>query len=380
MGPLHELKVIEMGGIGPGPFCAMLLADLGATVLRIDRTAESGLGVKKELRHDLTRRNRQSIALDLKSDTGRAAALVLITEADALIEGFRPGVMERLGLGPEDCHATNPKLCYGRLTGWGQTGPLAKTVGHDINYLALTGALSMIGTRAGGPAIPLNLVADLGGGALYMAFGLLAAVMNARTTGQGQVVDAAIIDGVSSMLTSFRGFKAAGAWQDDFESNFIDGGAPWYACYKTSDEKYVSVGAVERKFYAELLDGMGLDASYLDTQMDRATWPAQKQVFAAVFQSRTRADWDAVFEGRSACYAPVLTLDETADHPQMTARNRMIEIAGIRQPAPTPLFSESTPDTPKPPSKTDADPLAAIKDWGLNEATIARHFADIANT
>ena len=375
MGPLSGLKIIEMGGIGPGPFCAMLMADLGATVLRIDRQTDAGLGVQKELRHDLTRRNRSSIALDLKSEKGREAALELIAGADALIEGFRPGVMERLGLGPDVCLALNPRLAYGRLTGWGQDGPLAKTVGHDINYLALTGALSMIGSREQGPAIPLNLVADLGGGALYMAFGLLAAVMSARETGKGQVVDAAIIDGVSSMLTTFRGFNAAGAWTHDYESNFIDGGAPWYACYETADGKYISVGAVERKFYAELLDGMGLSPDYLDRQMDRTSWQEQKAVFAEVFRGRSRAEWEAIFEGRSACFAPVLTLEEAANHPQMTERGAMIDIAGIRQPAPAPRFSYSTPDMPEPPSKSGESTAAALTAWGVDPADFARKFS-----
>lgn len=375
MGPLNGLKIIEMGGIGPGPFCAMLMADLGANVLRIDRTTDAGLGVRKQLRHDLTRRNRPSIALDLKSDKGREAALELIAGADALIEGFRPGVMERVGLGPEACLALNPRLAYGRLTGWGQAGPLAQTVGHDINYLALTGALAMIGSREQGPAIPLNLVADLGGGALYMAFGLLAAVLNARETGKGQVVDAAIIDGVSSMLTTFRGFSAAGAWTHEYESNFIDGGAPWYACYETADGKYISVGAVERKFYAELLDGMGLSSDYLDRQMDRASWPEQKIVFAEVFRSRNRADWESVFEGRSACFAPVLTLEEAANHPQMTERAAMIDIAGIRQPAPAPRFSHSIPDMPEPPSESGENTAAALTAWGVDPADFAREFS-----
>tara|TARA_Y100000815_G_scaffold275663_1_gene315747 strand:- start:17639 stop:18766 length:1128 start_codon:yes stop_codon:yes gene_type:complete len=375
MGPLSGLKIIEMGAIGPGPFCAMLMADLGATVLRIDRETDAGLGVKKELRHDLTRRNRPSIALDLKSDNGREAALELIAGADALIEGFRPGVMERLGLGPDICLALNPKLAYGRLTGWGQDGPLAKTVGHDINYLALTGALSMIGSREQGPTIPLNLVADLGGGALYMAFGLLAAVMSARDTGKGQVVDAAIIDGVSSMLTTFRGFSAAGDWTHEYESNFIDGGAPWYACYETADGKYISVGAVERKFYAELLDGMGLSHDYLDRQMDRASWQEQKAVFAKVFRSRSRADWESIFEGRSACFAPVLTLEEAANHPQMTERRAMIDIAGIRQPAPAPRFSHSIPDMPDGPSKSGESTAAALTAWGVDPAGFARKFS-----
>ena len=372
MGPLKGLKVIEMGGIGPGPFCAMLMADLGATVLRIDRTAESGLGVKKELRHDLTRRNRPSIALDLKSDEGRETALALISKADALIEGFRPGVMERLGLGPEPCLARNPRLAYGRLTGWGQDGPLAQTVGHDINYLALTGALSMIGSRDKGPAIPLNLVADLGGGALYMAFGLLAAVMSARDTGRGQVVDTAIIDGVSSMLTTFRGFQASNDWAPEFESNFIDGGAPWYGCYATSDGRYVSVGAVERKFYAELLDVMGLPASYLDSQMDRAAWLEQKRAFAEVFRQKSRAEWEAAFEGRSACFAPVLTLEEAAEHPQVAARGGMVDIAGIRQPAPAPRFSATQPDTPEPPSPSTTDTAAVLAAWGV-DAPVPAH-------
>ncbi len=342
----------------------MLLADLGATVIRLDRTQDAGLGVKRDLRFDTTRRNRPTIALDLKSPEDRDFALDLVAGADALIEGFRPGAMERLGLGPEDCLAVNPALVFGRMTGWGQTGPLAQTVGHDINYLALSGALSMIGSKAEGPAIPLNLVADLGGGALYLAFGLLAAMMHARTTGEGQVVDAAIIDGIGSLLTTFRGFRASGMWVDAFESNFIDGGAPWYSCYKTRDGKYVSVGAVEKKFYAELLDGMGLEASYLDRQMDRATWPEQKRVFAEVFAQKTRAEWNAIFADRSACYAPVLDLGEAIEHPQMTSRGAVVDVDGIVQTAPAPRFSKSHPDTPKPPSAPDPDLAARLRAEG----------------
>lgn len=364
MGPLSGLKVVEFGAVGPGPFCAMLLADLGATVIRLDRTQDAGLGVKRDLRFETTKRNRPAIALDLKSPADRDFALDLIAGADALIEGFRPGAMERLGLGPDDCLAVNPALVYGRMTGWGQTGPLAQTVGHDINYLALSGALSMIGTQAEGPAIPLNLVADLGGGALYLAVGMLAAMMHASTTGEGQVVDAAILDGVGSLLTTFRGFRASGLWVDGYQSNFIDGAAPWYGCYKTRDGRYVSVGAVERKFYAELLDGMGLDASYLDRQMDKATWPQQRHVFAQVFARKTRDQWDAVFAGREACYAPVLDMDEALSHPQMTERGAAVELEGIAQSAPAPRFSKSQPDTPHPPSAPDADLAARLRQDG----------------
>lgn len=372
LGPLSGVRIVEIGSIGPGPFCAMLMADLGATVLRLERLGNSGLGVKKKLEHDLTRRNRPCIALDLKSDAGRKMALEIIADADALIEGFRPGVMERLGLGPDECLSINPRLAYGRMTGWGQDGPLAKTVGHDINYLALSGALSMIGSRAAGPAIPLNLVADLGGGALYLAFGLMAAIHHAKESGRGQVVDVSILDGIASLLTGFRGFKAGGQWVDGFESNFIDGGAPWYGCYETSDGKYVSVGAVEPKFYAELLDVMGLDAEYLDSQMDRDKWPQQKEVFRTIFARRTRDEWAEVFAGRSACFAPVLTLDEAVSHPQADSRGTMIEIAGIVQPAPVPRFSVTIPDTPLPPSATASDPRPALATWGWDEARVAR--------
>lgn len=364
MGPLAGLKVVEFGAIGPGPFCAMLLADLGATVIRLDRTQDPGLGVKRDLRFDLTKRNRPTIALDLKSAEDRDFAIGLVAGADALIEGFRPGAMERLGLGPDDCLAANPALVYGRMTGWGQTGPLAQTVGHDINYLALSGALSMIGSKTEGPAIPLNLVSDLGGGALYLAFGILAAMMHARSTGEGQVVDAAILDGVGSLLTTFHGFRASGLWVDDYQSNFIDGGAPWYACYQTKDGKYVSVGAVERKFYAELLEGMGLDASYLERQMDKATWPEQKRVFAQVFARKTRDDWDTVFAGREACYAPVLNMDEALAHPQVTDRGGVIEVDGIAQTAPAPRFSQTRPAAPKPPSAPDPDLAARLRATG----------------
>ncbi|EAQ10817.1 L-carnitine dehydratase/bile acid-inducible protein F [Rhodobacterales bacterium HTCC2654] len=358
------MKIVEFGAIGPGPFCAMLMADLGATVIRLERKQDAGLGVKRDLRFDLTKRNRPMIALDLKSPEDRDSALELVSGADALIEGFRPGAMERLRLGPDDCLAANPALIYGRMTGWGQTGPLAQTVGHDINYLALSGALSMIGSKAQGPAIPLNLVSDLGGGALYLAFGMLAAVMHARETGEGQVVDAAILDGVGSLLTTFHGFRASGLWTDDYESNFIDGGAPWYACYKTLDGKYVSVGAVERKFYAQLLDGMGLDASYLDRQMDKATWPEQKRVFAQIFARKTRDDWDAVFAGREACYAPVLDMDEALTHPQVTERDGVVHVEGIAQTAPAPRFSKSQPDTPRPPSAPDPDLATRLRAQG----------------
>lgn len=371
MGPLSGLKVVEFGAIGPGPFCAMLLADLGATVIRLDRTQDAGLGVKRDLRFDITKRNRPAIPLDLKTPADRDFALDLVAGADGLIEGFRPGAMERLGLGPEDCFAVNPALVYGRMTGWGQTGPLSRTVGHDINYLALSGALSMIGSKAEGPAIPLNLVSDLGGGALYLAFGMLAAMHHARETGEGQVVDAAILDGVGSLLTTFRGFRASGLWVDDYESNFIDGGAPWYACYKTRDGKYISVGAVERKFYAEMLDGMGLDASYLDRQMDKESWPEQKRAFAQIFARKTRDEWDAIFAGREACYAPVLDMDEALAHPQVTERDSVFELDGIAQTAPAPRFSKSQPETPRPPSAPDPDLAARMRARGWAALTTA---------
>ncbi|WP_269331391.1 CaiB/BaiF CoA transferase family protein [Futiania mangrovi] len=366
MGPLAGMKIIEFGGIGPGPFAAMMLSDMGADVLRLDRTAPSGLGVPRAIEHDTTRRGRLSVAVDLKAKGARELVLRLLKDADGLIEGFRPGVMERLGLGPADVHAVNPRLVYGRMTGWGQTGPLAPAVGHDINYLAISGALSMIGRQGQPPAIPLNLVADLGGGALYLVVGMLAALHSARSTGKGQVVDAAIVDGISSLLTTYYGYHAAGTWRHRLESNVIDGGAPWYNVYETKDRKYVSVGAVEGKFYKDLLKGMGLADADLPDQYDRDSWPAMKVRFAEVFATKTREEWDAEMEGLDACYAPVLSLPEAMTHPHNVARGMVRDVNGIDHPAPAPRFDVTPADIKGPPRPEGADTDAGLDAWGVS--------------
>lgn len=370
MGPLAGVKIIEFGGVGPGPFCAMVLSDMGAEVLRVDRTTPSGLGVKKEVRFDTTRRGRRSIAVDMKSEGGRNVVKKLIAQADGLIEGFRPGVMERLGFGPEESLADNPKLVYGRMTGWGQDGPLANHVGHDINYLAISGALSMIGRQGQPPSIPLNLVADLGGGGMYLALGMLAALFEAKGSGKGQVVDAAILDGVASLLTTFYGYTSGGLWNEDRERNLIDGGAPWYNVYETSDGKFVSVGAVEAKFYHQLLKAMGLENSDLPEQFDREKWPEMKKIFADVFVKKTRDQWDAIMVGYDACYAPVLTLNEASRHPQYTERQAFTEIDGAIHPAPAPRFSRTVSEIQGPPRADGADTDAALADWDFSDENL----------
>ncbi len=309
MGPLQGLRVIELAGIGPGPMCAMLLADQGADVVRIDRVEASGLGVPIDKRFEVTGRGRRSVALDLKAPAGRDAVLRLIDRADVLIEGFRPGVAERLGLGPADCHARNAGLVYGRMTGFGQSGPLAQAAGHDLNYIALTGALHAIGSE-GRPVPPLNLVGDYGGGSLYLAFGLMAALFERQSSGRGQVVDAAMVDGAGSLMSIFYGMRASGAWQDRRASNLLDGGAPFYDTYETADGRHVSIAALEPKFFAELVQRLGLDPRFVKVQRDRSQWPALRAAIAEVVRGKTRDECCALLEGSDACFAPVLSLDE----------------------------------------------------------------------
>ena len=364
MGPLSGIKIVELAGIGPGPMCAMLLADLGATVLRIDRKQPSDLGIKRPLRFNTLLRSRKSIALDLKDPQAIEITLQLIAQADALIEGFRPGVMERLGLGPEICLARNPKLIYGRMTGWGQQGPLAQTAGHDLGYIAITGVLHAIGRREAAPAIPLNLIGDYGGGALYLALGLLAGVIEARVSGKGQVVDAAIVDGTASLASTFFGMHAAGILQPERGSNITDSGSHFYEVYECADGKWLSVAALESKFYGELLRLLDIDAAELGPQLDRDSWPAAKQQLATKFKTRTRDAWAAHFAGSDACVAPVLDWTEAAGHPQLAARSTFIDIDGIRQPAPAPRFSRTVPDVPTAPAEpTRANTTAALETW-----------------
>jgi crotonobetainyl-CoA:carnitine CoA-transferase CaiB-like acyl-CoA transferase len=364
MGPLAGIKVVELAGIGPGPMCAMLLADLGATVLRIDRKQPSGLGVQRPLRFDVLRRNRKTVALDLKDPRAVEATLHLISRADALIEGFRPGVTERLGLGPEKCHQRNPRLVYGRMTGWGQSGPLAKTAGHDLGYIAITGVLNAIGRHAAPPTIPLNIVGDYGGGALYLALGLLAGILEARSSGRGQVVDAAIVDGTASLAGAFFGMHAAGIWRRERGTNFTDSGSHFYEVYECADGKWLSVAPIEAKFYAELLRLLEIDPASLGPQNDRETWPHSREILAARFKGRTSDEWVQVFDGSDACVAPVLDWDEAAQHPHLRARATLIEIDGVCQPAPAPRFSRTVPVTPTPPAPvTPENTQAALEPW-----------------
>ncbi len=370
-GPLEGLRVIEIAGIGPGPFCAMLLADLGAEVLRIDRPREVPLGTPVAPEFDITRRNRRSVAVDLAHADGAGVVLRLVDRADALIEGFRPGVTERLGIGPETCLERNPQLIYGRMTGWGQDGPLAGAAGHDANYIALTGALHAIGQADGPPVPPLNLIGDYGGGALYLALGILAAVFEAGRSGRGQVVDAAMVDGAASLMAPVYGRYAAGLWRDERGRNVLDGGAHFYGVYETRDAKHVAIAAIEPKFYAELLERLGLVGDDLPEQWDEAAWPGMRARFEAVFKERTRDQWQELLEGTDACFAPVLSLSEAALHPHMADRGTFVDFGGIIQPAPAPRFSRTAPDMRLPPSTPGEHTVDALGDWGFASREIA---------
>jgi alpha-methylacyl-CoA racemase len=370
MGPLEGLSVIEIAGIGPGPMACMLLADLGADVVRIDRTEASGLGVSMAPRFDVNARGRRSLALDLKQPAGVATALRLIDRADVLVEGFRPGVAERLGLGPEVCLARNPGLVYGRMTGYGQTGPMAPMAGHDLNYIALSGVLDAIGPADGAPVPPLNLVGDYGGGALYLAFGVLAALYERGRSGRGQVVDAAMVDGAASLASIFHGLRAAGLWGGGRGENLLDGGAPFYATYACADGRFVAVGALEPKFFATFAQGIGLDPRFLAAQYDRRQWPAMREAIAAILLREPREHWAAHFDGSDACVTPVLSLAEALAHAHALARQAYVEVDGLLQPAPAPRFSRSAPAMPRPAPEIGADGAAVLHDAGLNAAEI----------
>jgi len=354
-GPLAGLKVVELAGIGPGPMCAMLLADLGATVIRVDRKQAVSLGIPRPLKFNTLLRNRGSIALDLKDPAAVETVLQLVEQADALIEGFRPGVTERLGLGPEPCLARNPRLAYGRLTGWGQHGPLAKTAGHDINYLALTGILDAIGREGQPPSIPVNIVGDYAGGSLYLAVGLLAAILEARQSGRGQVIDAAIVDGAAHLATTFFGMVAGGIWKSGRGTNLTDSGSHFYDCYECADGGWVAVGPIEEKFFGELLTRLGIDAASLGPQMSREHWRPAKAVLAAKFKTRSRDEWAALLETSDACVSPVLAFGEAHRHHHLKARGTFVEIDGIVQAGPAPRFSRTPPATPTPPQAVTPD-------------------------
>ena len=371
MGPLKGLRVIELAGIGPGPFCAMLLADMGADVVRVDRTEASELGVPMDKRYDVNGRNRRSVALDLKSAAGRDAVKRLVAGADVLIEGFRPGVAERLGLGPADCHAINPRLVYGRMTGFGQSGPLAQAAGHDLNYIALTGALHAIGPAGGKPVPPLNLVGDYGGGALYLALGVMAALFERQHSGRGQVVDAAMVDGAASLASIFYGMTASGRWNDQRGNNLLDGGAPFYDTYETADGKYVSIGAIEPKFFAEMAERIGLDRRFVKGQYERTLWPEMRAEMQRLLRGRTRDAWSALLEGSDACFAPVLSIEEAPRHAHAQARRAFVEVDGVVQPGPAPRFDRSTPDTVRPAPAVGAHTDEVLAEAGFSADEIA---------
>jgi len=365
MGPLQGFKIIEVAGIGPTQFCGMLLADMGASVIRITRPGGKDTGVGLSGKFNLMNRSRPAIAVDLKSVAGTETLLKLCDTADALFEGFRPGVMERLGLGPDVCRQRNRRLVYGRMTGWGQEGPLADTAGHDANYAALTGALAAIGEKGAGPTIPLNLVADFGGGGAYLAIGILAALLEASRSGDGQVIDAAMVDGAASLMTMFYGLHAAGIWRDERGSNFLDGAAPFYRAYRTSDDKFVVICAIEPHFFAELLETLGITDISPRDQHNRAGWQAQIELFAAVFASRTRAAWCEIFSGKDACFAPVLSLAEAPTHEHNQARKTFVDVGGIVQPGPAPRFSRTPSAVRCGPAELTDECEDVLSDWGL---------------
>ncbi|MYQ39527.1 alpha-methylacyl-CoA racemase [Streptomyces sp. LamerLS-316] len=362
-GPLTGVRVVELAGIGPGPFAAMLLADLGADVVRVDRPGGSVIGVEPAF--DLTNRNKRSVLVDLKSEGGAGQVLDLVERADVLIEGYRPGVAERLGVGPDACLERNPRLVYGRMTGWGQDGPLAERAGHDIGYIALTGTLSMIGRAGEPPTVPANLVGDYAGGSLYLVVGVLAALQHARTPGgTGQVVDAAIVDGAAHLATMIHGMLAAGSWQDRRGSNLLDGGCPFYGSYATSDGEYMAVGALEPRFYEEFTRLLGIGDEAPDRN-DLGRWEELRSLVAERFSTRTRAEWTEVFEGTDACVAPVLSLREAPDHPHLAARSTYVEHGGLTQPAPAPRFSATPVSVRGGPALPGADTEAVAEEWGL---------------
>ncbi|MDP3671408.1 MAG: CaiB/BaiF CoA-transferase family protein [Telluria sp.] len=374
-GPLAGIRVIEMVGLGPCPFAAMMLADMGAEVIRIDRKAAPGADTPFPMlgtRFDVMARGRRSLALDLKQPGALEVALRLLDQADAVLEGFRPGVMERLGLGPDVCQARNPKLVYGRITGWGQSGPLAQAAGHDLNYLALTGMLHAMGRAGEPPAPPLNLVGDFGGGAMMLAFGVVCAMLEARRSGKGQVVDAAMTDGAALLGAMIYGFRAHGSWDERREANLLDGGAPFYDTYACADGKFISIGSIEPQFYALLLKLTGVSDPAFDAQMERSGWPSLKAKLSALFKTRTRAQWCELLEGTDVCFAPVLDMAEAPQHPHNRARATFVEVEGVTQPAPAPRFSRTAPECGAAPARPGQHGAAILADWGWSEVAIAR--------
>ncbi len=371
MGPLAGVRVVEIAGIGPGPFCAMMLADMGATVIRVDRASTVRTGNPGPPSLDVLNRGRRSVGIDLKSTDGVDTVLRLVEGADALLEGFRPGVAERLGIGPDPCLARNPRLVYGRVTGWGQEGPYALAAGHDLNYISLAGALGAIGREGQAPVPPLNLIGDFGGGGMYLAFGIVCAVLEARSSGHGQVVDAAMVDGAASLMAFVYGLRAMGLWTDERGTNMLDTGAPYYDVYETSDGRYISLAAIERRFYAELRERLGLDGPEWDDQNRRDRWPELKAKLAAVVATKTLDEWCEILEGSDTCFAPVLSPADAADHPHNRARGTFIEVAGVVQPRPAPRFSRTDSSIQGPPPHPGQHTDEVLAEIGLDRAAVA---------
>ncbi len=372
MGPLEGIKVIEIAGIGPGPFCAMMLADMGAEVLRVDRVERVREHNPEQPPTDVLARGRRNLAVNLKTPEGVETVLRLVEQADALIEGFRPGVTDRLGIGPEACLKRNPRLIYGRMTGWGQEGPIAQAAGHDINYIALAGVLHTIGRKGQAPVPPLNLVGDFGGGGMLLAFGVVCALVERQRSGKGQVIDAAMVDGAALLAAAMHGMRHSGGFSDERGTNLLDTGSHFYDAYETADGKYISIGSIEPQFYAELLERSGLKDEPLPAQMDRAKWPELKQRVAAVFKTKTRDEWNQIMEGTDVCYAPVLSIGEAYEHPHNMARGTFVEVAGVKQPGPAPRFSRTPPEISRPPAHAGQHTNEALALWGFGEEEIRR--------
>lgn len=370
-GPLTGIRVIELAGVGPAPYASMMLADAGADVLRIERRGYNRPPKEGEAYWDFLARSRRSVAINLKHPDGVELLLDLVSKADAFIEGYRPGVAERIGIGPDVCLERNPRLVYGRMTGWGQDGPFAPMAGHDIDYIALAGALWPIGLPGQLPVPPLNLVGDFGGGGMMLAFGLVSALLEASRSGKGQVVDAAMVDGAASLMTIIFAFRQGGIWREPRGSNILDGAAPYYGVYETADGQFFAVGAIERQFYAELLDRLGLDVETLPQQDDREHWPAMRKRFAEIFRSKTRDEWSTIFEGSDACGAPVLSPWEAHGHPHNQARQTFVEVDGAIQPGPSPRFSRTPSAVQRPPSPPGRDTDEGLSAWGIEDKRIA---------
>jgi alpha-methylacyl-CoA racemase len=363
MGPLQGVKIIEVGGIGPGPFCGMMLSDMGADVIRIERKGQSA---RTEPKYDVMMRNRRSMGIDLRKPEGVEIVLDMVEKVDALQEGFRPGVMERLGLGPDVCLERNPRLVYGRMTGWGQEGPMAHVAGHDINYIALSGALHTFGRKGEKPTAPLNMVGDFGGGGMLLAFGMVCALFEAQKSGKGQVIDAAMIDGSAALMAMIYGLRASGFWTDERGVNLLDGGAHFYDTYETADGRYISVGSIEPQFYELLLKHTGIDDPDFKNQMNTKQWPAFKETITSVFKTKTRDEWTEIMGDTDICFAPVLSLDEAPEHPQNQSRDTFVVVEGVTQPAPTPRFSRTQPEIKNPPPIPGSDTEKVLLELGFS--------------